>query len=83
MSFKDIVDKTILPIGNGVLTLLYAAAFLIFVYGIFKFFFAGGEKGRTEGRGFIIWGIFRLAILFSVWGIVHLGTDFLAAPPSA
>jgi hypothetical protein len=80
MSFKDIVEKTIIPIGNGVIGLLYAVAFLIFIYGVFRYFFAGGEKGKTEGRGFIIWGIFSLAILFSVWGIVHLGTNFLAAP---
>jgi hypothetical protein len=69
-----IVNNDVIPIGNAVIQLLYAVAFVFFLYGIFKFFFAqqGDEKGRQAGKQFILYGLIGLFVLFSIWGLVNL-----------
>lgn len=80
-SLKDIVNGTIIPLGNGIVGLLMAVAFLLFIFGVFKYFFVKGAdaKARAEGRGFILWGIIALAVLASVWGLVQLVITILPA----
>jgi hypothetical protein len=82
MSLKDIVANTVVPIGNGIIMLLYSAAFLFFIFGVFKYFFlkTADPKSREEGRMAMIWGIVGLAVLFSVWSIVRLATGVFTLP---
>lgn len=70
----SIVNGTIIPLGNQIVGLLFAVAFLFFIFGVFQYFFAkgGDAKARADGRGFILWSIIGLTVLFSVWGLVHL-----------
>lgn len=72
LSFRDLVEKKLLPIGDQVITLLYAIAFVAFLYGMFRFFFTGGAEGRQKGKAFMIYGVIGLAVLFSVWGLVNI-----------
>lgn len=72
-SFKEIVDSTIIPLGDTVIALLYAMAFLFFLFGVFKFFFSQqSDEGRQKGKQFMLWGLIALTVLFAVWGIVRL-----------
>lgn len=71
-TFKELVNGPVVAIGNGIVALLYALAFIIFIAGIFRFFFVEGDEGREKGKQLMVWGIFGLVILFSVWGIVKL-----------
>lgn len=60
---------------NGVLVpVILALAFLAFMWGVFRYFIAGGasEEGRSEGKTFAIWSIIAFVVIFSVWGIVNL-----------
>lgn len=54
--------------------LLFAVAFLVFIYGIFNYFIAGGanEEKRDEGKKLAIWGIVAFFIMVSVWGLVNV-----------
>lgn len=74
MTLKNFVNGPITSIGNMIIALLFAAAFFLFIFGVFRYFFVkgGDPKARIEGRGFIIWSIIALAVLFSVWGLVRL-----------
>lgn len=73
MTFADLVYGSIVPIVDGVfIPLLYALAFLFFIYGIFRYFFSDSEDKRKEGRAFALSGIIALAVIFSVWGLVRL-----------
>lgn len=73
MSFRELVEGTIVPGVDGVLIpLLYALAFLFFIYGISTSFFSYNEEKRQEGRKIALWGIIALVVLFAVWGIVKL-----------
>ena len=48
-------------------------ALLAFVWGLVKFITrAGGdEKGVTEGKKLMLWGIIALFVMISIWGILR------------
>lgn len=72
-TFRQIVDDTIVPfVDNAVIPLLYALAFLFFMYGMARFFLSPSEEAREMGRQHAVWGIIALAVLFSIWGIVRI-----------
>lgn len=71
MTFASLVNDLVNFISNSVIPLLFAAAFAFFVFGIFRFFFTGGQENREKGKAFAIWGLVGFVILFSVWGIVR------------
>jgi len=78
----------IIGVINGILApVLMAMAFIVFVWGIYKYFILGAaeEKSRTDGRQFILWGIIGFVIILSVWGLVSLvmGTLGLSATTTA
>ena len=63
---------------NGVLRtavpLLLAAGLLLFIWGVIKYFIAGGadEAARSEGRRYMIYALIGLTLLVAVWGVVNL-----------
>ena len=74
-TLKEIVDGPISRIGNLLITLLYALAFLFFIFGMFNYYFGVGknaEENRQKGRQFMLWSIIGLVVLFTVWGIVKM-----------
>lgn len=72
-TFEQLVNGKIVPIIDGsLIPLLYAFAFLFFMYGIARFFFSDSEEKRKEGRQFAIWGLVGFFVMFSVWGIVRV-----------
>lgn len=74
MSFKGYVDGIIDLLNTVVVPVIFALAFLVFVWGVVNYFILhGGDEGkRAEGREFALWGIIGIAVLFSVWGFVSL-----------
>jgi len=77
MPFAPISSLLVQVIGfiNVILVpLVMALAFLMFLWGVFKYFIAGGasEEARTEGQKFVMWSVIAFAIIFSIWGIVGL-----------
>lgn len=61
-------------IDNYLVPLLFAVAFIVFIFGIFQYFIAGGadEEKRTKGRSFMLWGIIGFFVMVSIWGILNL-----------
>ncbi len=87
MTFKQFIgsgDTGIIGIINTVIVpVIFALAFLVFIWGVFKFVAnAGDETKRTEGRKFILWGLLGIVVLFSVWGFVNLLLSTLGIMPS-
>lgn len=77
-SFAELVYEDIVPFIDGVLApFLYAIAFLVFVFGIVRFFFTGGAENREKGQQFALWGLIGFVVLFSLWGMVRLLLDFV------
>jgi hypothetical protein len=53
---------------------LFAVAFIVFIWGIFYYFIAGGanEEKRDQGKQLAVWGIVALFVMVSVWGLVNV-----------
>lgn len=53
---------------------LFAIAFLTFLYGVYKYFILGATdpKARSDGQQFVLWGIIGFAVILSVWGLVAI-----------
>ena len=71
-TFKEVVDSQIVPLGDVVVTFIYALAFFLFLFGVVRYFFAQGEEGRTKGKQHMLWGIIALVVMFVVWAIVRV-----------
>ena len=71
-------------INTVIVPVIFALAFLVFVWGIMNYFFInGGDEGkRAEGRQFALWGILGMAVLFAVWGFVSLLLSTLGITPA-
>jgi hypothetical protein len=74
-------------INNVAVPIIFALAFLVFIWGIFQYFIQGGhdEEKRESGKQLMLWGLIGFFVMVSVWGLVHLllGTVVLnnTAPP--
>lgn len=61
------VNRTLVP---GIFTL----AFLVFIWGMFKFFILGGHdtEKQEEGKSLMLYAIAGFVLMVSLWGIVNL-----------
>ncbi len=67
--------KNIMNFINGTLVpLVFAIAFLAFLWGATKYFILGGadEGKREEGRQLMLYSIVAFVLMISIWGIVNL-----------
>lgn len=69
---KPYSDGIIGFINTVLVPVLFAIAFLYFVYGVYKYFILGAESDteRATGRQFVLWSIIGFAVILSVWGLV-------------
>lgn len=68
-------SSSIISLINTVFVpLLFAIAFLYFVYGVYRYFILGAsnETDRETGRQVVLWSIIGFAVIFSVWGLVNV-----------
>lgn len=64
--FFDVINNVLIP-------LIFALAFLWFLWGVFQYvFFQNDDSGKEAARSNMIWGVIALFIMFSVWGLVRL-----------
>jgi hypothetical protein len=83
------VAGTILFIINDVLVpVLFAVAFIVFLYGVAKaYIFSGGDQAAIEqGHKLILWGLIAFVVMISLWGLVNVvsntfGLGGYEAPP--
>jgi hypothetical protein len=67
--------KNIIGFMNGTLVpAIFAIAFLVFLWGMFKTFILGGsdEDKQEEGKHLMMYSIAGFVIMVSLWGIVNL-----------
>ena len=75
------LDSVVREIINPIILLLAAAAFVLFIWGVFEFVaHAGDETKRTEGKKAIMWGLIGLVIIFGAYGIINLALGTFSLP---
>ena len=81
--------STILYLINDVaVPVIFAIAFIVFLYGIAKaYIFSGGDSTAVaEGHKLVLWGIIGFVVMISLWGLVNIvastfGLGGYGAPP--
>ncbi|HVB19987.1 MAG TPA: pilin [Candidatus Paceibacterota bacterium] len=84
------IANNILYLINGVLVpVLFAVAFIVFLYGIAKaYIFSGGDPEKvSQGHKLLLWGIIAFVVMVSIWGLVNVvantfGLAGAYAPPT-
>ncbi len=71
--FTNYVDPFIEFLNFTVVPLVFALAFVFFIWGAVTYFIRGGadETKREEGRNLMLYGIIGFVLMVSVWGIVN------------
>jgi len=61
-------------INNVAVPVIFALAFIVFIWGIFVYFIAGGsdEEKRKQGKSLMIWGLIGFFLMVSIWGLVNI-----------
>jgi hypothetical protein len=85
------VGANIINIINNVLVpVIFALAFIVFLYGVFlKYIFSHGDATKvSEGHKLILWGLIGFVVMISLWGLVNViaitfGLGGFGAPGSA
>ncbi|MFZ1987509.1 MAG: hypothetical protein WAV21_00525 [Minisyncoccia bacterium] len=73
-NLNDLGQQIIDIINTIVVPLIFAVAFVVFIWGVFQFFIVGGsdEEARGKGRDLMIWGLIGFFVMVSVWGLVNI-----------
>ena len=72
-------DFFLTAVNSYFVPILFAVAFAVFLWGIYKYFIqsAASESEKGEGKKFAMWGIIGFVIISSVWGLVNIVNDTL------
>lgn len=79
-SVVTLIHKINQVIVNPLITLIFAAAVLIFLYGVFEYVKgADSDDARSTGRNHIIWGVVGMFIMISTFAIMDLIMNTIGA----
>ncbi len=88
MNIFGFISMVLMFIDRLLVPLIFAIAFIVFLWGIYQYFILGGanEEKRKEGQKLAMAGIIGFVIMIAVWGIVgllvnSLGFDTRGRPP--
>ena len=78
-SIQDLGAFIIDLINNVAVPLVFALAFIVFIWGVFQYFIQGGhdEEAKEKGRSLMLYGLVGFFIMVSVWGLVNILTGTL------
>ena len=78
---NQFVNNVVAQIINPIILLLVAAAFVLFVWGVFEFVLHADDEGkRGEGKQAIMWGLIGLVIIFGAYGIINVALGTFSLP---
>ncbi|MEY3783981.1 MAG: hypothetical protein RLZZ230_303 [Candidatus Parcubacteria bacterium] len=74
---NDSITNILTFINNTIIPAIIAIGFLVFVWGMFKFFIAGGsnDDAKESGKSLMIWATLGFVLIIVFWGIVNLLTS--------
>ena len=58
-------------INNIIVPVLFAVAFIVFLWGAFETFILGAqeEETKTRGKNLMLWGLIGFFVMISIWGL--------------
>jgi hypothetical protein len=75
-SVQDLGAFVISLINNIGVPVIFALAFIAFIWGVFQYFILGGadEEKKQKGQALMLYGIIGFFVMISVWGLVRILT---------
>ena len=75
-NIKSVGTFIISTINDVFVPVLFAVAFIVFVWGAFETFIvgAGSEEVKEKGKNLMLWGLIGFFVMVSVWGLVNILT---------
>jgi NADH:ubiquinone oxidoreductase subunit 2 (subunit N) len=61
-------------INNVAVPVIFALAFVVFIWGVFRYFIFGGhnDEARESGKKLMLYGILGFFVMVSIWGLVNI-----------
>ena len=75
-NISDVGSFIINTINNVIVPVLFAIAFIVFLWGAFDAFILGatGGEAKDKGKNLMLWGLIGFFVMVSVWGLVNVLT---------
>ena len=79
-NISDVGSFIINTINNILVPVLFAVAFIVFLWGAFDTFILGANSEDTKERGknLMLWGLIGFVVMVSIWGLVNILTGSLS-----
>jgi len=63
--------------NNVLIPFILGIGFLVFVWGMFKFFIVGGanDEEKDKGKSLMVWATLGFVLVIIFWGIINLVAD--------
>ncbi len=73
---SDVGTFIIGTINNVLVPVLFAVAFMVFLWGAFDVFILGAnsEEVKEKGKNLMLWGLIGFFVMVSIWGLVNILT---------
>lgn len=73
---SDVGTFVINTINNVLVPVLFAVAFIVFLWGAFDVFILGSndEEVKEKGKNLMLWGLIGFFVMVSIWGLVNILT---------
>lgn len=73
----DLLENILIFTNNVLIPFIIGIGFLVFVFGMFQYFIAGGanDEKKEKGRGLMIYATLGFVLIIVFWGIINLLTS--------
>jgi len=73
---NDVGSFIINTINNILVPVIFAVAFIVFLWGAFQTFILGANDAtvKEKGKNLMLWGLIGFFVMVSVWGLVNILT---------
>ena len=75
-NISDVGSFIINTINNVIVPVLFAVAFIVFLWGAFNTFILGAnsEDVKDKGKNLMLYGLIGFFVMVSIWGLVNILT---------
>jgi len=75
--FQDLLENILVFSNDVLIPFILGIGFLVFVWGMFKFFIFGGanDEAKEQGKSLVIYATLGFVLIIVFWGIVNLLSD--------
>ncbi len=79
MDIQSYIGVILNFLNQQVIPILVSIGFVFFLWNITRYFIieSGNEESRERARGLAVWGLFALALMVAIWGVVAIFVEAL------